>query len=129
MRTYQIFTGGFGLLMAGVIFYLVRRDHMHARFSLWWLMVGMLAAAFGFFPGWVDVVGRWLGVAYPPVLGIILVVGAIVLKILFIDIEQSRMRREMLRLTQRLLLVEERLRQARLRMSSGAVDDHGERNV
>jgi hypothetical protein len=126
MHTYQIFTGGLGLLMAGVIFYLIRRDHMHARFSLWWLMVGVLAAAFGFFPGWIDVVGRWLGVSYPPVLGMILVLGALVLKLLLVDIEQSRIRREMLRVTQRLLLMEERLWRAQGGSSSGGVDSNGE---
>jgi hypothetical protein len=126
MHTYQIFTGGLGLLMAGVIFYLIRRDHMHARFSLWWLIVGVLAAAFGFFPGWIDVVGRWLGVSYPPVLGMILVLGALVLKLLLVDIEQSRIRREMLRVTQRLLLMEERLWRAQGGSSSGGADSNGE---
>jgi hypothetical protein len=99
---------------------------MHARFSLWWLMVGVLAAAFGFFPGWIDVVGRWLGVSYPPVLGMILVLGALVLKLLLVDIEQSRIRREMLRVTQRLLLMEERLWRAQGGSSSGGVDSNGE---
>jgi hypothetical protein len=113
MRTFQFFTGAFGVAIAGVIFYLIRRDHMHARFSLWWLVVGVLAVIFGVFPRWVDAVGGWLGVYYPPVLGLIAAVGALVLKILLVDLEQSRMRREMLRLMQRVLLVEEQLRKVR----------------
>lgn len=115
MRTLEVFTGSLGLLIAAVIFHLIRRDHMHARFSLWWIVMGVLAVVFGFFPGAFDWVGPWLGVSYPPVLGLVLAVIALLLKILFLDLERSRMRREMLRLTQRVLLVEEGLREARER--------------
>lgn len=113
MRILEVFTGSLGLLIAAVIFYLIRRDHMHARFSIWWIVMGVLAVVFGFFPGAFDWAGEWLGVAYPPVLGLISAVVALLLKILFADLERSRMRRDMLRLTQRLLLVEEQLREAR----------------
>ncbi len=128
MRTFQFFTGALGVAIAGVIFYLIRRDHMHARFSLWWLVVGVLAVVVGFFPRWVDAVGGWLGVSYPPVLGLIVAVAALVLKILMVDLEQSRTRREMLRLTQRVLLVEEQLRKAREINSREAKEGNHERN-
>ncbi|WP_294053757.1 DUF2304 domain-containing protein, partial [Thiolapillus sp.] len=33
-----------GLLTAGLIFYLVRRDHLHTRYALWWVPVALVMA-------------------------------------------------------------------------------------
>ena len=110
MLDIEIFTGTLGLLIAITIVYLVRRDQMHARFTMWWLAVAALAILFGFFPRLLDWIGGSLGIAYPPILAVILAVAALVLKILFADLERSKMRRDMLRLTQRVLILEQAIR-------------------
>jgi len=110
MLNIEIFTGTLGLLIAIAIVYLVRRDQMHARFTMWWLAVAGLAILFGFFPRLLDLIGGFLGIAYPPILAVILAVAALVLKILFADLERSKMRRDMLRLTQRVLILEQAIR-------------------
>jgi hypothetical protein len=112
IRNLEMFSGALGVLMAATIVYLIRRDHMHVRFSIWWIGVAAIAILFGFFPRIVDQIGEFLGIAYPPILIVILAVAALVVKILFADLERSKMRRDMLRLTQRLLIVEQALKNA-----------------
>lgn len=111
IRGLEIFTGITGVLVAATIIYLIRRDRMHARFSLWWIAVAGAAILFGFFPRLLDWIGGLFGISYPPILAVIIAVAALVVKILFADLERSRMRRDMLRLTQRLLLLEQKVRQ------------------
>lgn len=108
----EIFTGAVGLAMAALIIYLIRRDHMHARYSIWWLAIALATVLLGFFPRILDSVGSAMGVAYPPVLALIGGVLALLVKILYADLERSRLRRELLRLTQRLLIVEQRVSEA-----------------
>jgi hypothetical protein len=112
IRNLEMFSGALGVLMAATIVYLIRRDHMHVRFSIWWIGVAAIAILFGFFPRIVDQIGGFFGIAYPPILIVILAVAALVLKILFADLERSKMHRDMLRLTQRLLIVEQALKKA-----------------
>jgi hypothetical protein len=109
----EIFTGSVGLTVAALIVYLIRRDHMHARYSIWWLVIALATALLGFFPRIIDTVGVAIGIAYPPVLALIGGVLALLVKILYADLERSRLRRELLRLTQRLLIVEESLNELR----------------
>jgi len=98
-----------GLLSAGLIFYLVRRDHLHTRYALWWVPVAMVMAILGVFPQLVDWIGRTLGISYPPVIPLLLGLVAMVVKILVMDIERSRNEVKLTRLVQRVAILEERL--------------------
>jgi len=79
-----------GLLTAGLIFYLVRRDHLHTRYALWWVPVALIMAILGVFPQLVDRIATILGISYPPVFPLLLGLVAMVVKILVMDIERSR---------------------------------------
>lgn len=98
-----------GLLTAGLIFYLVRRDHLHTRYALWWVPVALIMAILGVFPQTVDLIGRTLGISYPPVIPLILGLVAMVVKILVMDIERSRNEVKLTRLVQRVAMLEKRL--------------------
>ena len=111
MQPYEIVTTALGIALALSILLLIRRDHMHVRYSLWWLMVATVAIVFGAFPRLFDELGYAVGVAYPPTLLLVLAVGALLLKMLLVDIERSRAHRKLLRLTQRLVILEQRLRE------------------
>lgn len=102
-----------GIVMAGAILYLVRRDHMHGSYALWWLAVAMAALGLGIFPQTIDWLGRVTGIAYPPVLPIIIGLGMILLRMLKMDIDRSRSERQLRRLTQKLGILEQELAQAR----------------
>lgn len=102
-----------GVLAAGSIFYLVRRDHLHGGQAVWWLLVASAALAFGFIPNLVDRLGVAFGVSYPPMLLAIISLIAVGLKLLYNDIEMARKERRLRRLTQKLALLEYELRQQR----------------
>ena len=98
-----------GLLTAGLIFYLVRRDHLHTRYALWWVPVALIMAILGVFPQLVDWLGSILGISYPPVIPLLLGLVAMVVKILVMDIERSRNEVKLTRLVQRVAMLEKRL--------------------
>ena len=102
-----------GFVMAGAILYLVRRDHLHGSYALWWLAVAAAALVLGVFPQVTDWLGRVTGIAYAPVLPIIIGLGMILLRMLKMDIDRSRSERQLRRLTQKLGIIEQELMQAR----------------
>jgi len=106
MEKYQITSAVIGILLGGSIFWLARRDHLHGRFAVWWLVTGFVCAALGIFPQFVDWVAAGLGISYPPILALVLGIGLLVLKIIIMDIERSKNEIKLQRLTQRLAILE-----------------------
>lgn len=103
-----------GLGLAGTILYLVRRDHLHGPYALWWLLVAAAALVMGTFPGVIDWLGRVTHVYYPPALPIIVGLCMVLVRLLKIDIDRSQQERRMRRLVQKVAILEEQLnRQAR----------------
>jgi len=111
--TGPVTTGIIGVLLAGSILYLVRRDHLHGSYALWWLAVAGAALVLGVFPQTIDWLGRATGIYYPPVLPIIVAIGMILLRMLKMDIDRSRSERQMRRLTQKLAILEQELASVR----------------
>jgi uncharacterized membrane protein YfcA len=95
-----------GLLAAFIILYLVRKDHLHTRYAIWWIPTAILIAVLGVAPVIVDTLATFLGIHYPPVL--ILVLGNILLmiKIVLMDVERSKNEVKLQRLTQKLAMLE-----------------------
>lgn len=107
--TAQITAALLGLLLAGSILYLVRRDHLHGPYALWWLIVAAATLVLGFVPRTIDWLAHLSGIAYPPVLPIIIGLSLILLRLLQLDIERSRQERQIRRLNQKLAILEEEL--------------------
>ncbi|MFK7955127.1 MAG: DUF2304 domain-containing protein [Lysobacterales bacterium] len=109
--SYQITTSLIGLLLAGSILYLVRRDRLHGPYALWWLTVAGITVVLGVFPKTIDAIAAYTGVSYPPNLLFSLAIGLLLLKMLKADIESSRHERRIRRLGQKMaILAEENLR-------------------
>lgn len=109
--SYQVTTSLIGLLLAGAILYLVRRDHLHGPYALWWLTVAGITIVLGLFPRTIDYIAAYTGVSYPPNLLFSLAIGLLLLKMLKSDIESSRHERRIRRLGQKMaILAEENLR-------------------
>lgn len=104
---------GLGILIAGSILWLVRRDHLHGSHALWWLAVAGAALVVGFAPKAVDYIGGLLGVHYPPMLLVLAVLGALLLKLLQVDIDTSRRERRMRRMIQKMAIIELEMRELR----------------
>lgn len=117
--TAQITSGVISLLLAGGILYMVRRDHLHGSYALWWLAVAVAILVLGVFPPVINWLGAISGISYAPVLPIIIGIGMILMRLLKMDIDRSRRERQMRRLTQKLAILEEELRQLRQETAHG----------
>jgi hypothetical protein len=113
--TAQITAGIIGVLLAGTILYLVRRDHLHGSYALWWLAVAVVILLLGAFPPVIDWLGSVTGIYYPPVLPIIVGIGMILIRMLKMDIDRSQQERQLRRLTQKLAILEQEITEARRR--------------
>ncbi len=111
--TSAVTAGIIGVLLAGAILYLVRRDHLHGSFALWWFAVAGAILLLGLFPPVIDWLGRVTGINYPPVLPIVVGIGMILIRLLKMDVDRSRSERQMRRLTQKVAILEQELRETR----------------
>jgi len=107
MISYQTTSAALGLLVAISILLLVRRDHLHSRHAVWWIVIAAAVIVFGFFPRIIDWLGEALGVAYPPVLALVGGIALLLIKVLLQDLENTRQERQIRRLAQRLAIYEE----------------------
>ncbi|AHE98499.1 DUF2304 domain-containing protein [Thioalkalivibrio paradoxus] len=106
MIPYQWTSAAIGLLIAGAILYLVRRDHLHGPYAVWWLAASVVIVLVGLFPQAVNLVAHGLGISYPPILPVFLGMGLILIKMLTQDLERSRQELHLRRLTQRIAILE-----------------------
>ena len=106
--TYQMTSMAIGIGLAVVILWLVRRDHLHGPYAVWWIGAAATVCLLGLFPNFFDVVARSLGVSYPPVLALVLGFAMLIVKILTMDVERSRQERQIRRLAQQLAMLEAR---------------------
>lgn len=107
--TSQLTSAAIGILLAGAILYLVRRDHMHGSYALWWLAIAAAILVLGVFPPVIDWLGVVTGISYPPILPIIVGIGMILIRMLRTDIDRSRQERQLRRLAQKLAILEQEL--------------------
>ena len=106
MIHYQWISAFLGLLVAGIIIYLIRRDHLQPRYALWWILVAGSVGLFGMAPQLIDKIGGALGITYPPILLIIIGIVSILIKMLKMDIDRSQREAKLRRLIQRLAILE-----------------------
>jgi glycosyltransferase involved in cell wall biosynthesis len=108
MIAYQVTAALIGLSIGGLILWLVRKNHLHGPYATWWIAAAIGAIFLGFFSEIVNPVARILGVFYPPLLGIILVMGAVLFKLLYNDIDRTRREFLIRALSQRVVELERR---------------------
>lgn len=99
-----------GMTLGCVIMYFVRLDKMLVRHAVTWLFIACCLIVLGVFPGWIDSLGKLAGVSYPPMLAILLGYCALLLKLLFSDLEASRLEVRLIRAAQRLSILEAHLK-------------------
>ena len=109
MLTGQITSAILGVALAGAILFLVRRDHLHGPYAIWWFGVAAATFVLGVFPGMVVWLGHATGIFYAPVLPIIIGLSLVLLRLLKLDIDRSKQERRLRRLTQKLAILEQEL--------------------
>jgi len=108
IMSYQLTSTILGFLIAAIILWLIRRDHLHSRHALWWLMAALMIFLLGRFPTTIDWLAQYFGVNYPPTLLFLFGLALILIKVLSIDIHQSQLERNQRRLAQRLAILEKK---------------------
>jgi hypothetical protein len=109
-------SGLIGIAAALTIIVLIRRDHLHVRYGLWWLAVAAAFVILGFYPGIIDWLAPKVGVAYGPVLALTLGLTILFIKVLTLDIARSRDEARTVRLIQRIAMLESEVRQLEARL-------------
>ena len=109
MLTGQITSAIIGIALAGAILFLVRRDHLHGPYALWWFGVAAATFALGVFPALIVWLGHLTGIVYAPVLPIVVGLSLVLIRMLKLDIDRSRQERQIRRLTQKLAILEQEL--------------------
>lgn len=118
-----LITSIIGLLTALSMFVLIRRDHLHVRYGIGWMLVALVFAMLGLFPAVFDHVATFFGVAYPPVLALLLGFIILLLKTLLVDIERSKDSIKFQRAVQRLGLLEAEIQDLRKELAR-QTEDH-----
>ena len=108
MISHQVTTTLIGLGVAATVLLLVRRDRLHGPYAAWWLITAAAIFVLGLFPRVFDTVAYYLGVGYPPILGMLLGLALILIKVLLLDLERSRQEITIRRLVQRLAILQAR---------------------
>lgn len=109
MLTGQITAAVLGIGLTAAILFLVRRDHMHGPYALWWFAVAAATFVLGVFPHVVVWLGDLTGIFYAPVLPIIVGLSLVLIRLLKLDVDRSRQERRMRRLTQKLAILEQEI--------------------
>jgi hypothetical protein len=108
MIAYQVTAALIGVSIGGLILWLVRKNHLHGPYAIWWILVAAGVILLGIFPQLVNPVAFWLGVSYPPILAIVLALAALLVKVLTMDLERTRQEVMLRRIAQRLAMLEGR---------------------
>ena len=93
---------GTGLLGTVLIIVLIRKDRLHAHHGLRWILVALCFVILVLFPGIIDRLAQNIGIGYPPILALTLGISLLVIKILLMDIERSKIEMRNQRLIQRM---------------------------
>lgn len=109
--TYKTFTIFSGVVVAFILFFLVRRSRLHSALFIWWSAIISLMLVFAFYPGLIDIIGRYFKVSYPPVLISVAGLCLIFVKILTMDIYITRNEVRYKRLAQKMALLETLVRE------------------
>ena len=99
-------TAAIGISLAVTIFLLLRRDRLHPRHALWWILIASIILFISFNPKFLDNIGVYFGFAYPPMLGAIVALALLLIRTLLQDIEHTRLEVQIRRLAQQLSIYE-----------------------
>ncbi len=109
MAFYNIITAILGLTLAVGILYLIRKDYLHPIYSMWWILVAVGSLTFGIYPKTSDIIAKKLGIGYPPVLIIIIAMVILFAKSLIMDIERTKNKCMLRKLTQEVSILKKEL--------------------
>ena len=112
--TVSITTFLIGTILAITIFFMVRRDHLHGPYAIWWLIIATIAIVLAIFPKIVDTIAHFAGINYPPTLILVLAVSFILLKVLTQDLHRTLQEKKIRRLTQKMAILDKAMKDLKI---------------
>ena len=109
MNNVNIIAAFIGAVLSVTIVFLTRQDHISPLVAARWFLVAILVLFVSFFPNLIDTIGVYFGIGYPPILPIIIALGAAMIKILLMDIERQKINIKLDRVVQKLAILESTL--------------------
>ncbi|GGD65747.1 DUF2304 domain-containing protein [Paenibacillus nasutitermitis] len=98
-----------GLLFTGTVLLFIRRRTLKERYALIWLVTGILMTVLSLFPSLLEFLAGLSGIYYPPsLLYIFGIIGALFI-LLHLSMAASSMSERIIKLTQTVAILEERL--------------------
>lgn len=98
-----------GVMFALTILWLIRKDHLHVKHSLWWMVVAWVAVILAFYPALIDHLAAVVGIAYGPSVVFLLAILVLAIKNLLSDIENTKLTVKVHRLGQELAILEQKV--------------------
>ena len=92
-------------ISVGYIFWLLRQHQLRSKYALLWLGIGIVLVPLAVFPGVLNTVADWLGVAYPPAAFLFLAVGFLFFVVVHFSWELSRLERRVRTLAEEIALL------------------------
>lgn len=101
---------GAGAILVGM-FELLRRGQLREKYAVLWLLVAIVVAVFGIFPGLLDSLADPIGIADPP--NLLLFAGDVVLLLVTVHLswESSRMEERTRALAEEVAMLRQRIEQ------------------
>ena len=106
MNSPHLVAASIGITLTLAIIYLVRADHISPKVAARWFLLALLVLTVSLAPEVVDWIGIQLGIAYPPILPILVAIAVAMVKILIMDIERQKMQIKIDRLVQKVSVME-----------------------
>lgn len=129
MSSPQIIGAVIGLIIGCTVFWLIRRDHMVSRDGVRWILIAALVMVYGAFPGMNDMLGAFLGISYPPIIPVLLGLGAVLIKLLIGDIERVKSRVDIERMVQRMAILEAEIAQLKAKDGKKTEQKNADKSV
>ncbi|GGW82236.1 DUF2304 domain-containing protein [Alteromonas halophila] len=114
MSNAHLIAAFIGAVLSLTIVFLTRRDHISPLVAARWFALAILVLFVSFFPSIIDAIGVQLGIGYPPIIPVLVALGAAMVKILLMDIERQRMQTKLDRLVQRMAILEQAVEEKRV---------------
>lgn len=111
MEIYQYFTAVSATVFFAFVIILIRRDSILMGAAFRWLILALAILSLGIYPKLADIIAQWFGIAYSPILPVILACLILMLKALIADIERAKTQVKLDRIAQKLAAVEMELKQ------------------
>ena len=103
----QILVAVTGVLCVAFILRLVRKRELRGKYSLLWLGAGFFGLVIGFVPGLLDDIADWLDVKYPPAILFVLAIAFLLLVLVHVSWELTRLEDRTRTLAQEIAMLRE----------------------